>query len=144
MTAQAPTRDKAAGRHARRSTPRISPETSPQKWPRTTATSLLNTVRCRRGLAIFRAKRDQIWPVSAHEYRVPSQSGPGIYSVSLEPGAEHCSCPDYKYHAHHNRRVAGSFFCKHLYAALLCHVKDEVRRARIPQSGIPGELEKAS
>jgi hypothetical protein len=104
MTAPAPTRNKAAGRHDRRSSPRVS--------PRSTATSLLNTVRCRRGLAIFREKRDHIWPVSAHGYRVPSQSGSGVYSVSLEPGSEHCTCPDYEYHAHHNKRVASSFFCK--------------------------------
>lgn len=99
-TSKTPTQSTAAGRGARR------------RGPRTTATSLLNTVRCRRGLALFRARASQIWPVSADGYRVPSQSGSGIYRVSLKPGAEHCTCPDYERHAHRNKRVAGSFFCK--------------------------------
>lgn len=104
----------------------------------TTATSLLNAIRCRRGLALFKARATQIWPVSTDGYRVPSQSGSGVYRVSLAPGAEHCTCPDYARHAHHNRRLAGSFFCKHLYAALLWHIKDTVRCAKIPEHGIPG------
>lgn len=113
----------------------------------TSVTSVLNSVRCRRGLALFRERADRIWPVSAHGYRVPSQSGSGVYSVCLQPGAEHCTCPDYARHARHNRRQPASFFCKHLYAALLWSIKNHIPHSPTSTPGaprVPEELERAS
>jgi hypothetical protein len=87
--------------------------------------------------------------VARDGYRVPSQAGPGIYRVSLRPGTEHCTCPDYTHHGHHNNREPGTFFCKHLYAALLWAIKTGIHHDMIPdgdtqETRTPAPLEKAS
>lgn len=95
-----------------------------RRHPTATAdTSSVNKVRCRRGLILFRERAAEIWRVGPDAYRVPSQADGGIYRVSLKPGEEHCTCPDYAHHGSRPGTEPGGFYCKHLYAALVWQVK---------------------
>lgn len=85
----------------------------------------LNQIRCRRGRALFRARRAEIWRVTGHEYRVPSQNDGGIYKVSLEPGFEDCTCPDFARYGRRAEVEPGEFYCKHLFAALMMRIKSD-------------------
>lgn len=87
--------------------------------------AVLNRVRCQRGRALFRARAAEIWRVGADTYRVPSQSGGGIYHVCLGSGAEHCTCPDFARYGRRTDIEPGDFACKHLYAALMAMIKTE-------------------
>lgn len=107
-----------------------SATTSGLRTPRAPAsidTTALNRVRCRRGRDLFAARSADIWRVGPYAFRVPSQSGGGFYTVSLEPGSERCSCPDYARY----RQAPGDFHCKHLYAALLWEIKIAAGRPRL-------------
>lgn len=89
-----------------------------------------NRIRCRRGRALFRARRAEIRRVTDHEYRVPSQNDGGIYRVSLEPGKEDCTCPDFGRYGRRADVAAGDFYCKHLYTALIAFIKSAPISAR--------------
>ena len=63
-------------------------------------------------------------------WKVPSQSGPGFYMVSLKQEHSRCSCPDWE-----TRRQN----CKHIYAALLVSKRERSvdRCTTVPESVIP-------
>lgn len=131
---------------AGRASARVRPQpqekrrTRPLRGPRSpkhAAESDLNTARSKRGLALYKSHAPHIWAVESESYRVPSQNGAGIYQVRLKPGAEHCTCPDYARHGSRNRREPGSFFCKHLYAALLYQINHDSPAILGPQPARP-------
>jgi hypothetical protein len=81
------------------------------------------TTRELRGLALYRARGDEIEPLGKGRYAVPGCSG-GSYRVDLavftdEP--ETCSCPDYQRHKQ---------TCKHVYAATIYRSKSRAKARR--------------
>lgn len=69
--------------------------------------------REQRGLDLFHEKREDIWNVGPHTYRVPSCSDEQtIYIVTTRPGQELCPCPDFL-----ERCQDQDIRCKHLHAA---------------------------
>lgn len=80
--------------------------------PSTGKTAAPRRTRVRRGMDLFRDRRDEIQRLGASVFLVPSCSGEQRYTVDIEAGT--CECPD--------RPPAGSS-CKHLVSAILYAVK---------------------
>ena len=82
--------------------------------------------RRQRGIAIALLHQHNIMP-DRYGYKVPSQSGRGVYLVNLEPGLLYCDCADFQ-----ERQQP----CKHVYAVEALIRRDE-RLSNPPEPPAP-------
>jgi len=80
----------------------------------------LQKLREERGLEIVNGKKNQVKRIDEFTYEVCSQSGNGIYLVSLSENGWVCECPDYKFRG---------LKCKHQWAVeFSLKMREQVRK----------------
>jgi len=87
-------------------------------------TPIDNDGRKIRGYAII-SKGDTPERISGSTYRIPSQSGKGVYIVTIKPKRSECNCIDWK-----NRQLD----CKHIHAIKLWReIRGQLKNETMPQ-----------